>query len=60
MDEARIIRAGEITIRRAILKNFLPGPEREKRLHWLAQAAIHAPIIVTAAGSSTIVHKVTR
>jgi hypothetical protein len=44
-DEARIIRAAQITLRRAILKHFPPGPQREQRLHWLAEA-------VAAAGSS--------
>jgi hypothetical protein len=38
MDARALIRAAEITLRRAILKNFPPGPEREKRLEWLAWA----------------------
>ena len=41
-DEARVIRAAQITLRRAILKHFPPGPEREKRLHWLAEAVAAA------------------
>ena len=42
MDEARLIRASQITLRREILKRFAPGPEREKRLHWLAEAVAAA------------------
>jgi hypothetical protein len=38
MDERALIRAAEITLRRVILANFPPGPEREKRLEWLARA----------------------
>jgi hypothetical protein len=44
VDEARLIRAAQMTLRRAIVKYFPPGPEREKRLNWLAEA-------VAAAGS---------
>jgi hypothetical protein len=44
MDEARLTQASQITLRREILKHFAPGPEREKRLNWLAEA-------VAAAGS---------
>jgi len=38
MDEQELIRAAEITIRRAILESFPPGSEREKRLECLAEA----------------------
>jgi hypothetical protein len=38
MDERALIRAAQITLRRAILENFPPGPERENRLEWLARA----------------------
>jgi hypothetical protein len=38
MDEARLIRAAQITLRREIFKHFPPGPERERRLNWLAEA----------------------
>jgi hypothetical protein len=38
MDEQALIRAAQITLRRAILENFPPGPERDKRLEWLACA----------------------
>jgi hypothetical protein len=34
MDERALIRAAEITLRRAILLNFPPGPERDRRLAW--------------------------
>jgi len=44
MDDARLIRAAQITLRREIFKHFPPGPEREKRLNWIAEA-------VAAAGS---------
>jgi hypothetical protein len=44
MDEARLIQAAQIKLRRATVKHFPPGPEREKRLNWLADA-------VAAAGS---------
>ena len=37
MDEHALIRGAELTMRRAILENFPPGPEREKRLQWLAE-----------------------
>jgi hypothetical protein len=33
-----IRRAALITLRRAILQNVPPGPERERRLEWLARA----------------------
>jgi hypothetical protein len=36
MDERALIRAAEITLRRAILQNFPPEPDR--RLEWLARA----------------------
>jgi hypothetical protein len=39
MNERALIRAAQITLRRAILANFPPSPEREKRLQWLARAA---------------------
>ena len=42
MDEARLIRASKITLRREIFKRFPPGPEREKRLNWLAEAVATA------------------
>jgi hypothetical protein len=32
MDERALIRAAEITVRRLILANFPPGPERDRRL----------------------------
>jgi hypothetical protein len=35
-----LIRAAQITLLRAILKNFPPGPERGKRLQWLAWAVL--------------------
>jgi hypothetical protein len=38
MDERALIRAAEITLRRAILQNFPPGPEPDRRLEWLARA----------------------
>jgi hypothetical protein len=38
MDAKAIRRAAFITLRRAILQNFPPGPERDKRLEWLACA----------------------
>jgi len=38
MDERALIRAAEITLRRAILANFPPEPERDRRLEWLARA----------------------
>ena len=42
MDEARRIRAAQTTLRREIFKHFPPGPEREKRLNWLAEAVAAA------------------
>jgi hypothetical protein len=42
MDEARLIRAAQITLRREIFRHFPPGPEREKRLNWLAEAVAAA------------------
>ena len=47
MDEARLIRAAQTTLRREIFKHFAPGSERQKRLKWLAEA-------VAAAGWKTI------
>jgi len=47
MDEARLIRASKITLRREMFKRFPPGPEREKRLNWLA---VH----VATAGSKLV------
>ena len=41
MDERAIRRAALMTLRRAILERFPSGPEREKRLAWLAQAVIN-------------------
>ena len=38
MDGQELIRAAEITLRRAILKHLPPGPEREEWLRWLEQA----------------------
>lgn len=38
MDGTPIRHAALTTVRRAILRRFLPGSEREKRLEWLAQA----------------------
>jgi hypothetical protein len=38
MDEQALIRAAQITLRRAILQNFPRGLERERRLECLAQA----------------------
>jgi hypothetical protein len=38
MDEKAIKRAALIALRRAILQNFPPGAEREKRLQWLERA----------------------
>jgi hypothetical protein len=38
MDERALICAAQITLRRAILENFPPEPERDKRLEWLARA----------------------
>jgi hypothetical protein len=46
MDEARLIRAAQITLRRVIINRFPPGPERQKQLEWLAQAVINRPIIL--------------
>jgi hypothetical protein len=40
MGEARLIGAAQITLRRAILKNFPPGPEREQQLKWLAELVV--------------------
>jgi len=37
-EQLAMIRAAQITLRRAILQNFSPGLEREKRLQWLAEA----------------------
>jgi hypothetical protein len=37
MDERALICAAQITLRRAILERFPPGPERDKRLEWLAR-----------------------
>jgi hypothetical protein len=34
----QIRRAALITLSRAILENFPPGPERDRRLEWLARA----------------------
>ena len=42
MDEARLIRAAQTTLRREVFKYFPPGPEREKRLNWLAEAVAAA------------------
>jgi len=42
MDEARRIRAAQTTLRREIFKHFPPGPERQKRLNWLAEAVAAA------------------
>ena len=42
MEEARLIRAAQITLRREIFKHFPPGTEREKRLNWLAEAVATA------------------
>jgi hypothetical protein len=38
LDEQAIRRAALITLRRAILQNFPPGPERDERLEWLTRA----------------------
>jgi hypothetical protein len=38
MGELDTFRAAAITVRRAILENFPPGPERERRLEWLTRA----------------------
>jgi hypothetical protein len=38
MDEQALIRAAEITLRRMILANFPPGPERDRRLERLERA----------------------
>jgi hypothetical protein len=38
MDERALVRAAEITLHRMILANFPPGPERDRRLEWLARA----------------------
>lgn len=38
VDEARVIRAAQITLRREIFRHIPQGPEREKRLNWLAGA----------------------
>lgn len=46
MNEKAIGRAAFITLPRAILKNFLPGPEREKRLEWL-RSKLHARMKTT-------------
>jgi hypothetical protein len=40
MDEARRIRAAQTTRRREIFKHFPPGPERQNRLNWFAEACI--------------------
>jgi len=42
MDEARLIRAAQTTLRREIFKHFAPGPQRQKRLNWLAEAVAAA------------------
>ena len=42
IDEARLIRAAQTTLRREIFKHFRPGPERQKRLNWLAEAVAAA------------------
>jgi hypothetical protein len=36
MEERALIRPAEITLRRAILQNFPPGPERRAWLRWAA------------------------
>jgi hypothetical protein len=38
MDAKAIRRAALITLRRAICERFPPGPERDRRLEWLARA----------------------
>jgi hypothetical protein len=39
MDEQAILRAAQITVRRAILQEFPSGRERDARLKWLADLA---------------------
>jgi hypothetical protein len=39
MDEKAITRAALITVRRAILERFPPGPERTRWLRWAVHAA---------------------
>ena len=41
MDEKAIRKAALIPLPRAILENFPPGPEPEKRLEWL-RSKLHA------------------
>jgi hypothetical protein len=41
MDEKAIRKAALISLPRAILENFVPGPEPEKRLEWL-RSKLHA------------------
>jgi hypothetical protein len=38
MDAKAIPRAALVTLRRPVLQNFPPGPERDRRLEWLARA----------------------
>jgi len=60
MDEARLIRAAEITVRRAVLRNFPPGREREKRLAWLARVVCTQSRTTqrSCASNSVILHRI--
>jgi hypothetical protein len=52
MDEKAIRRAALVTVRRAILERFPPGPERETWLRWAEQIAFcndaHSPALFGA------------
>ena len=41
-NEAALIRAAQITLRRAILERFRAGPERQKWLRWLISKTLPA------------------
>ena len=41
-NEAALIRAAQITFRRAILERFRAGPERQKGLRWLISKTLPA------------------
>jgi len=41
-NEAALIRAAQITLRRAILERFRAGPERQKGLRWLISKTLPA------------------
>jgi hypothetical protein len=51
MDERALIRAAEITLRRVILQNFPPGPERRAWLRWIQSRADESRLLRSANNS---------